>query len=55
MSRNKLYDIDTVRLEEIFLILDRVRGTYVEEIEDALDKIEDAVADALNKYGKSED
>ena len=49
MKKEKLYDIDRIRLEEIFLILEHVRGGYIDEIEDAIDKIEDATSNALNK------
>lgn len=49
MKKEKLYDIDRIRLEEIFLILEHVRGSYIDEIEDAIDKIEDATSNALNK------
>jgi hypothetical protein len=54
-KRNKLYNIDEIRLDEIFIIIDLIRGTYIEEIENGLDKIEDTVMDFKNKWSESED
>lgn len=54
-KRNKLYPIDEVRLLEVFTIIDLIRGTYIEEIENELDKIEDIVMDFKNKWAESED
>ena len=54
MKKEKLYDIDRIRLGEIFFILEHVRGGYIDEIEDAIDKIEDATSNVINKYRKSE-
>jgi hypothetical protein len=54
-KRNKLYNIDEIRLDEIFIIIDLIRGTYIEEIENGLDGIEDAVINFKNKWSESED
>lgn len=54
-KRNKLHAIDEIRLLEIFNIIDHIRGTYIEEIENGLDKIEDIVMDFKNKWAESED
>jgi len=54
-KRNKLYAIDEIHLLEIFNIIDQIRGTYIEEIENGLDEIEDTVMDFKNKWSESED
>lgn len=54
-KKNKLYSIDEARLSEIFIIIDCIRGSYIEEIENDLDRIEDAVIDFKNKWAESED
>jgi hypothetical protein len=51
---NKLYHIDESRLNEIFYILDHVRGTYITEIEQKIDKIEDKVSELITEYGSEE-
>ena len=54
-KREKLYLIDEVRLTEIFLILEKVRGSYIQEIENKLDEIEDSVNDLIIMHGNGED
>ncbi len=53
-KKNKLYQIDEIRLNEILLTLDFVRGMYVTEIEQKIDEIEDKVSELITEYG-SED
>ena len=54
-TKDKLHEMDEIRLEEIFLIVEFVRGCYIPEIEDGLNKIEDAISDLLKKYGSKDE
>jgi hypothetical protein len=54
-KRDRLHVIDEVRLNEIYMILDKIRGGYIDEIENDLDKLEDAITEFENKWRKSEE
>jgi hypothetical protein len=55
-KRDRLHGIDEVRLNEIYTILDKIRRGYIdEEIENDLDKLEDAITEFENKWRKSEE
>lgn len=54
-KRDRLHGIDEVRFNEIYMILDKIRGGYIDEIENDLDKLEDAITEFENRWRKSEE
>ena len=54
-TRDRLHGIDEVRLHEIILIFDHVRGDYIPEIKECLNKIEEALSDLISKYGSEDE